>query len=442
MIPFRAGSGLGRFAGLTHFGIGERDGEKPAGAPPRCDQEVVARDELEEAHPVIELFVLFAAASQFGGEGCQAEPAKTVVWPVAAREQASRGQSKQSRFQRAAFCLFSTSVVIATFARLALIDHFVRRADETSCRLLLEQGEVAVANRAEYQSSFVLVQNLARDEASFRLSSRRTDAKRILLFWQNGLYGLFTVSSVNEKLRHLAGLGPKWVGRYRDFCSGFDFDKCWFGHSTNLRKFRSHGIVPKEAVKHLDLLRSVFPRSPAVPTHSKVDWDLSELAKQENSKLSSALKQVCLLFPGPATFYQSEANEVVDMVDVVVAETQAISPHPHEVVDMVDVVENQNQDDDDILAKTSPSVCETSKIPKQNRRCRTRFLPIVFVPEKGSSFAVDSFWQSLSLFVLTQNQVGSVRYQLTLQACHVRKSRNCNVELCQSLANHFTVRER
>ena len=206
-----------------------------------------------------------------------------------------RSSAAQQVFRwRAKFCVFSTMVLIATLARLGLIDYLLSIGELELCEILLNQGEVAISTHPVYRNS----------DSFINLSAVRSqDCKRILMFWQNGLYGLYQPNHVLERLKHVAKT-PTAIDSFKLFCRKFRFDEHWFGHRRAHRAFRISGVVPHFAVRAFapEVLRA-FPRTPTVACHGKVDWEL------ERCFVPAAMWEALCCYPGPA--YVSLRNTVL-----------------------------------------------------------------------------------------------------------------------------------
>jgi hypothetical protein len=230
--------------------------------------------------PVPGVITMFEECMRYGGEAVSAEPVRSKLQP------------------KALFCSFTTMVVLSSLGRLLFLDQLAEIGDIDGFRLVLAKGEAAVAeNRSDLRSSFALLEE--------RTQAARRDAGRVLLFWQNGLYGLFSRANVLERLRHVYSHDRAWFDAHRDFCEVFDFDKLWFGNSAALADFRSKGIVPAEAVSHLEVMRELFPRCRSRPAHARVEWQINSAA---GSVFSGAMQQLCQEFPGPAFASQAESS--------------------------------------------------------------------------------------------------------------------------------------
>jgi hypothetical protein len=228
------------------------------------------------------------AAFEYGAHAEHAEPAKQTVWP--SEQQGPHRQ--QLKFQsKTMFCQFSTMVLLASLARVVLLNHFRAQRDLEGCQLLLSRGEAAVALRPGYVPCFDLL-------AKMHQVPRRV-AGQILLFWQNGLYGLYSLANVSERLRHIFRSPDKsWLAPLQRFCSQYDFDTFWFGNYSVQKSFRTERLLPQEAVSFLSGLSVSFPRCPSKPRHLPVDWSVHEDDRDDFA--SAPMRELCRSYPGPA----------------------------------------------------------------------------------------------------------------------------------------------
>jgi hypothetical protein len=228
------------------------------------------------------------AAFEYGAQAEHAEPAKQTFSPSA-----QQGPHRQQlKFQsKTMFCQFSTMVLLASLARVVLLNRFRAQRDLEGCELLLSRGEAAVALRPGYVSCFDLL-------AKMHHVPRRV-AGQILLFWQNGLYGLYSLANVSERLRHIFRSPDKsWLALLRQFCSQYDFDTFWFGNYSVQKSFRTQRVLPREAVPLLSGLSASFPRCPSKPRHLPVDWSVREDGRDDLA--SASMRALCGSYPGPA----------------------------------------------------------------------------------------------------------------------------------------------
>jgi hypothetical protein len=228
------------------------------------------------------------ATFEYGVQAEHAEPLKQTLWPSA-----EGPHRNQPRFQsKTVFCRFSTMILLASLGRVVLLNHFREKRDFVGCDLLLSRGEAAVAHLPCYVASIDLL-------AGMRQVPRRV-AGQILLFWQNGLYGLYTLATVNERLRHIFRNPDKsWLTALRGFCSHCNFDEFWFGNYSAHKTFREARVLPQAAVPFLASLSESFPRCPPQPRHLTVDWSIHE-EHTSCEIVSIAMREAFRKYPGPA----------------------------------------------------------------------------------------------------------------------------------------------
>jgi hypothetical protein len=122
-----------------------------------------------------------------------------------------------------------------------------------------------------------------------------------LLFWQNGLFGLYGRNDIVERLKHvLDGYDSDWLTEFEIFSTKFKFDTFWFGNSESHNAFRCRGAVPILASCQIDITQRAFPRCPRIPCHAYVAWNLSSLSEGDNDVvIPHQMLAMNRRFPGP-----------------------------------------------------------------------------------------------------------------------------------------------